>query len=105
LSRRREIEAAISAYNDLDQEGLLLLPPEAGRLLAVMFPRDTVFRSSVTSLSAEGFNRRIVVKLAESLIEAGFLSREGGRQGFVDTYRLHLPPTLPDSGPPGRRQR
>jgi hypothetical protein len=92
--RHREIEAAIAAYNAADQERLLL-PPEAVRLLAVMFPRDTVFRSSVASLAAEGFDRKTVIKLVESLIEAGFLSRKGRRQGVVSAYTLHLPRVQP----------
>ena len=88
--RRTEIEAAIATHNASDGEPHL--PPSAARLLAVMFPRDTVCCRSVPSLAAEGFDRRILPHLLESLIDAGFLSKELGRRGFVGTYYLHLPP-------------
>jgi hypothetical protein len=42
--RKRDIEAAIETHNGQDQERLLLLPPDAVRLLALMFPRDTIYR-------------------------------------------------------------
>ena len=54
LSRRREIEAAIAAYNSADRE--TLLPPSAVRLLAVMFPRD-------------GFDERTVHYLLRALAD------------------------------------
>ena len=76
LSRRREIEAAIAAYNSADRE--TLLPPSAVRLLAVMFPRD-------------GFDERTVHYLLRALVDAGFLFREG-RRGVPNIYRLRLPP-------------
>ena len=91
MSRRTEIKAAIAAHNRNAQERLLL-PPDAERLLAVMFPRDTVCRRSVPSLAAEGFDRRTLPHLLESLIDVGFLSKEPGRRGFIGTYYLHLPP-------------
>ena len=91
MSRRTEIKAAITAYNR-DDRARLLLPPDAARLLAVMFPRDTVCCRSVPSLAAEGFDRRILPHLLESLIDVGFLSKEPGRRGFIGTYYLHLPP-------------
>ena len=91
MPRKREIEAAIAAHNDDDRERLLL-PPEAVRLLAIMFPKGPVYRRSVASLVAEGFDRRTVVRLLDGLVEVGFLSKEVGRRGVVGVYRLHLPP-------------
>ena len=90
MPRKREIEAAIAAYNDADDG--LLLPPDASHLLALMFPRDTIFRGSAKDLMAMGFDERTVRRLLGSLIAAGFLSKEPQRQGIVGTYRLHLPP-------------
>jgi hypothetical protein len=92
LSRREEIEAAIETHNGQDQERLLLLPPDAVRPLTLMFPRDTVYRRSVTSLQAEGFTKRALARLLKRLIDTGFLSKEPGQAGVVTTYRLHLAP-------------
>ena len=89
MPRKREIGAAIAAYNDADREPLL--PPEAVRLLAVMFPRSTVCQRGVADLAAEGFNQRRLVRLLGILAEAGFLSKERGNR-VPNTYRLHLPP-------------
>jgi hypothetical protein len=47
----REIEAAIAAYNETDPD--MLLPPEAARLLAVMFPTGDLC-SAWTPLRREG---------------------------------------------------
>jgi hypothetical protein len=91
LPRKREIGAAIAAYNDADREPLL--PPEAVRLLAVMFRRSTVCRRGVADLAAEGFNQRRLVRLLGILVEAGFLSKERGNR-VPNTYRLHLPPLV-----------
>jgi len=91
LSRRDKIESAIEAHNGQDRERLLLLPPDAVRLLALMFPRDTVYRRSVTSLQAEGFTKRALARLLKRLIDTGFLSKEPGQAGVVTTYRLRLP--------------
>jgi len=92
LPRKRDIEAAIAAYNN-DQREKLLLPADAGRLLAVMFPRETVYRRSLGSLKAQGFELKPLRRLVEALVETGFLSREEPRQrGVVCPYRLHLPP-------------
>jgi hypothetical protein len=91
LSREGEIEAAIEAHNGQDRERLLLLPPDVLRLLTLMFPRDTVYRRSVTSLQAEGFTKRALARLLKRLIDTGFLSKEPGQAGVVTTYRLHLP--------------
>jgi hypothetical protein len=92
LPRRREIEAAIAAHNRSTDPRTLLLPPEAVRLLAVMFPRHTLCRRSVTSLVQERFDRGTLRKLLNSLTAAGFLSKEMSRRGIVVSYRLHLPP-------------
>jgi hypothetical protein len=91
LPRRTEIEAAIAAYNRDDRE-LLLLPPDAARLLALMFPRGTVCRRSIVSLVQEDFDKGTLRKLLNSLSVAGFVSKEMSRRGIVVTYRLHLPP-------------
>ena len=93
VSRREEIEAAITAYN-ADQASLLLLPPDAARLLAVMFRENSVCRRPFEDLVAEGFDRWPLHKLLRGLVDAGFLSkgpRHQGRYGFT-TYTLHLPP-------------
>jgi hypothetical protein len=92
MPSRRAIAAAIDAHNSQDRERLLLLPPDAVRLLALMFPRTTVYRSSVTSLEPEGFTKRALTRLLKRLIETGFLSKEPGQAGVVTTYHLHLPP-------------
>jgi hypothetical protein len=91
LSRRTEIEAAVAAHNR-DDRAMMLLPPDAARLLALMFPRGTVCRRSVPSLAAEGFDRRTLPRLLGSLIDTGFLSKEIGPRGVVGTYHLHLRP-------------
>jgi hypothetical protein len=89
LSRRTEIEAAIAAHNRDDREKLLL-PPDAARLLALMFPRGTVYHRSVRSLVAKGFDKTTLRRLLLALIDAGFLSKEPGQPGLVGTYHLHL---------------
>jgi hypothetical protein len=91
LPRKRDIEAAVAAYNSADREGFVL-PPLAAQLLAAMFPRDTVCRRRVTDLAdMGGFDRNAVRKLLSSLADAGFLTKEGP-SGAVATYHLHLPP-------------
>ena len=92
LPRKRDIEAAFAAHNRTAPVRLLL-PPEAARLLAVLFPQDDVCQRSVRSLLAEGFNKAVVTRLLRVLTRAGFVSRaHPGRQGVVATSRLHLPP-------------
>jgi hypothetical protein len=96
-SRRRDIEAAIEAYNATDPD--MLLPLEAARLLAVMFRRSSVCQRTVASLAAETSDTiRIVARLLRMLVEAGFLSKErrlGAREhrlgAVANVYRLHLP--------------
>ena len=88
MPRKRDIEAAIAAHNATDREPFL--PPEAARLLAVMFRQSSVCQRRQDDLAAEGFNLR---PLLRALIGAGFLSRERGRgAGAINVYRLHLPP-------------
>ena len=93
LPRKRDIEAAFAAHNRTAPVRLLL-PPEAARLLAVLFPQDDACQRSVRSLRAEGFDSKaVVIRLLRVLTRAGFVSRaHPGRQGVVATYRLHLPP-------------
>ena len=92
MSRRKDIEAAVAAYNDAD--GAMLLPPEAARLLSVMFPRSSVCQCRLEDLVPEGFDKKSLQKLLRSLREAGFLSK--GRVGGRDptAYNLHLPPRV-----------
>jgi hypothetical protein len=91
LPRRREIEAAIAAYNAAGPD--MLLPPDAGCLLTIMFSRSSACQRSEANLAAEaGDTVRTVRRLLRSLIEAGFLSKEPGSPRIPNTYRLHLPP-------------
>ena len=91
MPNRREIEAAIAAYNAADPD--MLLPPDASRLLSVMFRRRSVYQRSEANLAAEaGDTVRTVRRLLRSLIEAGFLSKEPASGRDPSTYRLHLPP-------------
>jgi hypothetical protein len=89
--RRREIEAAIAAYNATDQEPGL--PPDVVRLLAVMFAEANVCQRKVDNLVQEGFSNRRLLRLLDILAEAGFLSKERGNR-VPNTYRLHLPPLV-----------
>ena len=91
MPRKRDIEAAIAAYNRSDPKRLRL-PADAVRLLAIMFPTDTVYRRSVRSLGLEGFTQYSLAHLLKDLVDTGFLSKEPGRRGALTTYRLHLPP-------------
>jgi hypothetical protein len=88
----RAIDAAIATYNAAEREAGPL-PPEAARLLAVMFPqRDSVCQRSVASLVLDGFDEKIIHGLLRALVFAGFLSRKRGGRGVNHTYQLHLPP-------------
>ena len=90
--RKRDIEAAVAAYNDSD--GAFLLPPEAARLLEVMFPRGSVCQRGFWSLVALGFDERALRALLRALTDAGFLSKDEPPRprGVAATYHLHLPP-------------
>jgi hypothetical protein len=90
--RKREIEAAIASHNSRTEQGALLLTPDAVRLLAVMFRRSSVCQRSIASLMQEGFDKRTLRKLLNSLTAAGFLSKEISQRGMVVSYHLHLPP-------------
>jgi hypothetical protein len=89
LPSRRDIEAAIAAYNASDPE--MLLPPETAQLLSVMFHRSSVCQRRLDDLAAEGFDRPTLPRLLRALGDAGFLSKERGH-GVPNTYRLTLPP-------------
>ena len=93
MPRKRDIEAAIAAHNSTNDRGLQLLPSDAVRLLAAMFPRSSVCQRSLDDLAAKGFDRRTLRHLLRALVEAGFLSkdRRHGRRA-PNVYRLHLPP-------------
>ena len=70
MPRRREIEAAIAAYNDADPE--TLLPPDAARLLSVMFRRSSVCQRSVAHLAAEASDTiRLVKRLLRKVFGPG----------------------------------
>ena len=91
MPSHRDIRAAIAAYNATDPEALL--PPDAARLLAVMFRRSGVCQRSQDDLAAEGFDRRAIPHLLRALAEAGFLSKERRfGKGAINVYHLHLPP-------------
>ena len=94
MSRKKDIEAAIAAYNDTDRE--ILLPPEAARLLSVMFGRSSVCQVRLEDLVPEGFDKRTLQKLLRGLDDAGFLSKGRAHhgQGAPLTYYLHLPPLV-----------
>jgi hypothetical protein len=89
LPRKRDIGAAVVAYNGTDPEALL--PPEAAQLLAAMFRRSSMCQRSLDDLAAEGFDRRSLPRMLRALGDAGFLSKERGH-GTPSTYQLHLPP-------------
>jgi hypothetical protein len=81
----------MAAYNATDPEALL--PPDAARLLAVMFRRSSVCQRSQDDLAAEGVDRRAIPHLLRALVEAGFLSKERRfGKGASNVYHIHLPP-------------
>jgi hypothetical protein len=89
LPSRREIEAAIAAYNAADPD--MLLPPDVGPLLTIMFRRSSVCQRSEAQLAAEA-GIRTVRRLLHILTEAGFLSKERPSARAANIHRLHLPP-------------
>ena len=92
LRRRDDIAAAVAAHNTTVQ-ARRGVPPEAARLLAVMFPKDDVCRRTVGSFAAEGFDHASARRLLLALLSAGFVSKaHPGERGLITTYRLHLPP-------------
>ena len=88
LRRRDDFIAAVAAY-DRDHPDALL-PRNAARLLALMFPSEDVCQRSQEAIAAEGFSRDRLPAMLRRLVEAGFLSRHRVA-GVPDTYRLHLP--------------
>jgi hypothetical protein len=90
--RRDAITEAVAAYNEVNQRDRL--PRNAARVLIAMFPFSDVCQRSVTSLLllVAGLEAKTLRKLLRTLIRAGLLSNEPGRQGVVATYHLHLPP-------------
>jgi hypothetical protein len=92
---REEIDAAIAAHNSTVpvRRGL---PPEAARLLTVMFSEDDVCQRPVGSLAAEGFDHQTAIRLLSALIGAGFVARDhpGRGRGRASIYHLHLPPLV-----------
>jgi hypothetical protein len=93
LPRRTKIEAAIAAHNATTADRELGLPPAAGRLLAVMFPRGgSVCQRSLDALAAEGFSRRQLPATLNRLVRLGLLTWESGIGGAPHTFRLNLPP-------------
>ena len=90
MPSRREIEAAIAAYNAADPD--MLLPPDAVRLLTIMFRWSSMCQRSVAHLAAEAGDTVRTVRRLRSLIEAGFLSKEPASGRDPSTYHLYLPP-------------
>ena len=74
MPRKREIEAAIAAYNAADPEALL--PPDAARLLAVMFRGAACANAAWTTWWRRGSTEGAIPRLLRALVEAGFLSKE-----------------------------
>jgi hypothetical protein len=90
LPRKRDIEAAVAAYNATDRERFVL-PPEAARLLTVMFHHNDVWEGRFEDLATERFDRKVAQRLLLVLVETGFLSPTDGKS-IPPAYRLHLPP-------------
>jgi hypothetical protein len=87
--RRDDIAAAIAAYDSANPDAPL--PPNAARLLTVMFSDRDECSRSLEDLVGEGFGRNILPKLLRSLVEAGFLSKQRGSARIPNAYRLRLP--------------
>jgi hypothetical protein len=91
MPSRRDIEAAVAAYNAADPD--MLLSPEAAQLLSVMFPRDDTCPRSLAHLTAASGDRmKRVTRLLRLLVDAGFLSKEESAGRVANIYRLHVPP-------------
>ena len=91
MPSRRDIEAAVAAYNATDPD--MLLPPEAAQLLTIMFPRGDVCQRSLAHLTAvSGDSMKRGTRLLRLLVDAGFLSKEESLGRVANVYRLHLPP-------------
>ena len=80
-TRRRDIEAAIAAYN----------ADQAARLLIAMFPAGEIRQWSLDAIAAQGFSRRHLPATLNRLVRLGFLTWETGIQGARPTFHLHLP--------------
>ncbi len=91
LSRRDSIAAAVAAYDTANPKARL--PPNAARLLTVMFPSEDVCQRGLEAIAAEGFSRDRLPAMLRGLVEAGLLSRHRVAR-VPDTYRLHLPPLV-----------
>ena len=77
---RREIEAAIAAYND-DRPGCTAAALTLPACLAVMFRRSSVCQRSLADLAAEGFEtKRLVQRLLRHLAR-GRVPVEGAEVG------------------------
>jgi hypothetical protein len=87
LSRRREIEAVVAAYDQANPRAPL--GPIAVRLLCVMFPVEDVCQRSLEDIAADGFTRPSLLTLLQRLVFAGLLTRHRVA-GAPHVYRLHL---------------
>jgi len=87
--RRDEIAAAVAAYDRANPDAPL--PPNAKRLLAVMFAAGDTCHPSLEALAGEGFSRGGVTKTLQRLLAAGLLSKERSWGRNTNGYRLHLP--------------
>ena len=85
-SRRDAVFTAVEAHNRTHPAAPL--PRPAARLLAVMFATHDVCCLSQQALAAEGFNKKSLPKVLQTLVEAGFVSRQAGTSRVPDTYRL-----------------
>ena len=90
--RRDDIATAVAAYDRANPT--TPLPRNAAGLLAVMFPRRSIWQGRFEDLVAAGIDRGTLRKLLRGLVDAGFLSTTG-EQGMPPTYHLHLPPRRP----------
>jgi hypothetical protein len=91
LSRRDDIAAAVAAYNNANPDAAL--PPDAVRLLSLMFAESDMCQRNLDSLLMKGLHKKKLILLLDRLAWVGFLSkgRRAGRGG-TNSYHLHLPP-------------
>jgi hypothetical protein len=87
LSRRRDIEAAVAAYDQANPRAPL--GPVAARLLRVIFPVEDVCQRSLEDLAVDGFTRTSLPTLLQRLVFVGLLTRHRVA-GAPHVCHLHL---------------